>query len=157
MRKLDAPTYEAPVLYDESVSGLSDEDLRTKFRANRRHILDAFDLFDHESQTRTWCNLQRLAHGNPEAIVVGELTKAELVALYDSAVVKSKGKPRKIYDQIKLSAHNECPYCGGIGEMGDEGELGTADHFLPKARFPAYSVLPLNLVHRRKQTDQVIL
>lgn len=146
MRKLEMPGFSATELYDESVAGLSDAGLRAKFQTSRPHVVAAFDNFDKESITQTWCNLPKAAHGNPEAIIVGELSKAELVTLYDNGVVKSRGKPRRIYDQIKLSAHNECPYCGGIGEMGEEGELGTTDHFLPKARFPAYSVLPLNLV-----------
>ncbi len=146
MKRLDLPAYESAVLFDTSVAGLADEALRNKFEANRPKVVEAFQLYNESSQTRTWCNLPRAAHGQPDAIVVGTLTKGELVSLYSEGVVKSRGEPRRIYDQIMISAHDECPYCGGIGEMGEEGELGTADHFLPKAYFPAYSVMPVNLV-----------
>ena len=142
MKKLEVPTYAATYLYDRSVSGLSDAALRAKFVENRPQIVEAFQAFDSASLTRTWCNLPRAAHGQSNAIIVGNLSKAELVWLYDHGVVRSKGEPRKIYDQIKLSAYGECPYCG-IGELG---EVGIVDHFLPKALFPSYSVLPLNLV-----------
>ena len=142
MKKLTAPAYEATELYDKSVDGLLDEALRTKFIENRPQVVDAFETFYSASLTRTWCNLPRAAHGQLNAIIVGNLSKAELVELYDYHVVRSKGEPRKIYDQIKLSAYGECPYCG-VGEMGS---VGTVDHFLPKALFPSYSVLPLNLV-----------
>jgi hypothetical protein len=71
-------------------------------------------------------------------------------------MVRSKGVARTVYDQIKLLACGECPYCGGCGEIvGEEDEededdggvaIGTLDHYLPKARFPAFSILPANLV-----------
>lgn len=71
-------------------------------------------------------------------------------------MVGSKGAARDVYDAIRLQARNECPYCGGCGELisldpseveaDDEEEVGTLDHFLPKARFPAFSILPANLV-----------
>lgn len=140
MRKLDVPGIAATELYDESVAGLSDAVLRAKFVANRPEFVTAIAAFDHESITQTWCNLPKAAHGNPDAIVLGNLSKSELVGLYNDGVVKSTGRPRKIYDDLKLAARDECPYCGGVGE------LGTLDHYLPKARFPSYSVLPLNLV-----------
>ena len=146
MRKLELPAFGETELYDESVSSLSDAQLRSKFQTNRSHVVAAFNDFAEESATRTWCNLPRAEHGQDNAIIVGNLTKGELVSLYDKGVVRSEGRPRKIYDQIKLSAHGECPYCGGIGDMGQRGELGTTDHFLPKSRFPVYSVLPANLV-----------
>lgn len=146
MRRLDVPSYASTYLYDVSVAGLADAELRAKFEANRPIVVEAFQLFDDNSQTKTWCNLPRTAHGQLDAIVVGSLSKRELVSLYDDGVVKSSGESRRIYDQIKISARDECPYCGGVGEMGEEGELGTADHFLPKAYFPTYSVIPANLV-----------
>jgi hypothetical protein len=133
-------------LYDKITSSLADQTLKSKFFNNRADVVKAYERFDESSQTKTWCKLPRAARGQPHAIVLGSLSKGELVSLYDEGVVKSKDKPRKIYDQIKLSAHEECPYCGGIGEMGEFGELGTTDHFLPKAYFPTYAVLPLNLV-----------
>ena len=140
MRKLNKPIIGATELYDMSVAGLDDYALRTKFQANRPDFITAVDAFNSESATRTWCNLPKAAHGQRDAVVLGALSKAELVALYDEGVVGSKGRSRKIYDELKLAAFDECPYCGGIGEVG------TLDHFLPKARFPSYSVLPLNLV-----------
>lgn len=146
MKKLEAPTYEATELYDMSVDGLRNEALQTKFRENRPQIVEAFNEFCDKSRTRTWCDLPKAAHGQPNALIVGNLSKAELVQLYVDGVVQSKGAPRKIYDEIKLLAYGKCPYCGGMGEMGEEGGLGTVDHFLPMAYFPSYSVLPINLV-----------
>ncbi|WP_145397483.1 HNH endonuclease [Paracoccus sulfuroxidans] len=61
-------------------------------------------------------------------------------------MVGSRGAARKKYDEIKLLAHDECPYCGGCGELVEEEGIGTIDHFLPKARFPIFSIVPANLV-----------
>lgn len=146
MRRLNVPSYPSTHLFDVSVAELSDAELRAKFQENRPRIIEAFELFDQHSISKTWCNLPRAAHGQPEAVVVGCLSKREMVSLYDEGVVKSRGEPRRIYDEIKVSAREECPYCGGVGDIGERGELATADHFLPKAYFPTYSVLPANLV-----------
>ncbi|WP_455179248.1 HNH endonuclease [Azospirillum melinis] len=61
-------------------------------------------------------------------------------SLYEENVVKSKGQARKIYDEIYVSAHGNCPYCGEIGDVE------TLDHYLPKAYFPSFAVLPVNLI-----------
>lgn len=146
MKKLNCPPYAATDLYDASVKDLNNVVLQEKFLLNRNNIIQAFTDFDAKTLTKTWCDLPKARHGNPKEIIVGNLSKADLVMLYDDGVVKSNGQARNIYDKIKLLAHDECPYCGGIGDIGFDGELGTADHFLPKSRFPSYSVLPLNLV-----------
>ncbi|MFT8554720.1 MAG: hypothetical protein ABF697_05345 [Zymomonas mobilis] len=146
MRKLSPPAFKSIELYDASVDELADATLKTKFLSNRNHIVQAFNDFDTVTRTKTWCNLPRIGHNNQNVIIVGTLSKSELTSLYANGVVKSKGQARFIYNTIRLSAHEECPYCGGIGDIGSDGELGTADHFLPKSRFPSYSVLPLNLV-----------
>lgn len=121
-------------------------DLRAKLVRNRPHVLAAFDAYNEKSETKSWCRLIKMARGNPDAIAVGDLSKGELVDLYNNNVVRSSGRARQIYDQIKVAACQECPYCGGMGEMGETSEIATADHYLPKARFPVYSVFPLNLV-----------
>ncbi|WP_226552798.1 HNH endonuclease [Celeribacter naphthalenivorans] len=146
MRNLPQPPFGATELFDESVNGLTDDALREKFENNRDKVVSAFNDFAAKTAAVSWCALPRWGRGHDEAKVAGELTKGDLVNLYDSGVVKSKARPRDIYDAIKLAAHDECPYCGGVGDIGFDGELGTADHFLPKSRFPVYSVLPLNLV-----------
>jgi len=72
--------------------------------------------------------------------VFGDLRKSHLVNLYER-YLRPEGKPgRDIYQQIKVSANGKCPFCGGIGHVR------TLDHFVPKANFPTYSVVPGNLV-----------
>lgn len=140
MRKLNVPAYPPIELFDDSLRDLNDPVLSPLFLANRPEIEIAYAAFDVQTLMQTWTNLPKARHAHSEAIIVGNLSKENLVVLYDKGVVKSKGSARKTYDDIKIAAHDECPYCGGVGE------LGSLDHYLPKARFPAYSVLPSNLV-----------
>ncbi len=78
--------------------------------------------------------------GSSDKVVIGDLTKSDLTSLYTNYFVGAKGSARREYDQIKASANGKCPFCGGIGHVS------TIDHYLPKAYFPQYSILPSNLV-----------
>lgn len=75
-----------------------------------------------------------------DPVVVGTMVKSELVHLYEY-YFRNKGKvSRATYDKLLNSAHEECPFCGGIGTPRN------LDHFLPKAHFPQFSTFPHNLV-----------
>lgn len=77
---------------------------------------------------------------NPNAVVISALSKSDLVKFYDQYFVPEKKPARKVYDVLLNSAKEKCPFCGGIGTPRN------LDHFLPKSRFPQFSVLPRNLV-----------
>ncbi len=74
--------------------------------------------------------------------VLGELTKSNMVNLYESYLRSEDNKDlRAIYDAIKNAAEDECPYCAGLSS-----DVDTLDHYLPKAVYPRFAVLPPNLV-----------
>lgn len=74
-------------------------------------------------------------------IVFEDIRRLEFIKLYEQYFVsKDKSDARAIYDQILASAKQKCPYCCGIGNPRN------LDHYLPKAHFPKYSILPVNLV-----------
>lgn len=139
MKRLASPPHSPLDLYDACVSEAEGE-LKAHLAINRNSLDEAAQVFDAHSATKTWCDLPRARHGHREDIVIGTLSKGSLMDLYSSGVVGSTGAPRKIYDDIMVAAKGECPYCGGIGTPR------TLDHYLPKSKFPAYSVLPRNLV-----------
>lgn len=139
MKKLLPPAYQPLELYDACVTEMEEAE-RATFVASRNQIGVAADAFRTHSATRTWCQLPRARHGHRENIIAGTLTKGSLMDLYDECVVKSSGQPRKIYDDILVAAQGSCPYCAGIGNPR------TLDHYLPKSKFPALSVHPLNLI-----------
>lgn len=146
MKRIAAPTCSVSDLFDECVQGLASEVVRNRFIAQKNLVAALNADYVMHSDTQTWCDLPRASHGHPEQVIVGDLTKGELVDLYEAGMVRSGGAARVKYDQIKLLARDECPYCGGCGEFVEEEGVGTLDHFLPKARFPVYSILPINLV-----------
>ncbi|MFY0677879.1 MAG: HNH endonuclease [Neptuniibacter sp.] len=75
-----------------------------------------------------------------DPVVIKELKKSELVNLYETYFRAKKKPARVIYDSLMTSANEKCPFCGGIGRPKN------LDHFLPKAFYPQFSVLPHNLI-----------
>ena len=75
-----------------------------------------------------------------DPVVLNTMRKFELVKIYDQYFVPEEKPARIIYDALLNSAKEECPFCGGIGTPRN------LDHFLPKAHFPQFAVLPRNLV-----------
>lgn len=68
--------------------------------------------------------------------------------LYEFQMVPEKKPARKYYDKImSLAPSKICPFCGF-------GEVSTLDHYLPKAKFPIYSVLPYNLIPACKDCNK---
>ena len=140
MRKLTPPDFEPLALFDKCIEGLEDSSETDRFKKYRPQMLAANGQFEHESGSRSWCNLPRARRGNPTQKILGELTKGDLKGLYESEFINPKRAARKAYDQIKVAAKGYCPYCGGVGQVY------TIDHYMPKAYYPAYSVTPLNLI-----------
>lgn len=140
MRKLSLPACGSMELFDQCVAEVDDPPARNHLLGNRANVEAAAQDFDNVAALRAWCNLPRAAHGQANAIISGTITKSQLMSLYSKNIVKSKGAARQTYDDLLVSANGKCPYCGGIGDPK------TLDHYLPKARFPLYSILPKNLV-----------
>lgn len=139
MKSLSLPSHDPLVVYRACVAEVGDDDLSSHYTDNEPYINQAIDRFNAESASCSWHNLPRSQHGNATQIVGGSLTKAQLVALYSDFMVPKKGLSRDIYDDILVSSADICPFCAGLGQVK------TLDHFLPKARYPSYSVLPANL------------
>ncbi|MEU8251653.1 HNH endonuclease signature motif containing protein [Nonomuraea sp. NPDC048916] len=70
-----------------------------------------------------------------------EITSENLTkGLYEQRMAKAGSSGRAVYDRIKLAApHGVCPLCG-------VRQVATLDHHLPRAKFAALSVVPLNLI-----------
>lgn len=146
MKRLEPPKCCASFVFDLCCLEMSDSILQNRL-LNQKNLLEAeYAQYEAHSNTQTWCVMPRATWGQDQQIILGDLTKRELMDLYTNGMVASTGAARNVYDQIKLLARDDCPYCGGCGEIVIDEEIGTLDHFLPKAYFPAFSVLPVNLV-----------
>ncbi|EGH8479465.1 HNH endonuclease [Escherichia coli] len=113
----------------------------------KANFIEQFDsLLVKETEYRNLCILGHLfryqktepLHDN--TVVIGNLTKSKLINLYENNL-RNKDKPARVYyDELLVSSGEKCPFCGDIGQTKN------LDHFLPKAHFPEFSIMPLNLV-----------
>jgi len=140
MKKLAVPQYSALDVYEACLSEPRVAGNLQKYRDNQPQIVAAIEAYGAASQAYVWCGLPRVPRGNENQIIAGTLSKKDMTDLYSIAMVQSSGPARVVYDSIMVGANGRCPFCGGIGQTA------TLDHFLPKANFPLYSVLPSNLV-----------
>jgi 5-methylcytosine-specific restriction endonuclease McrA len=68
-----------------------------------------------------------------------DASKVELVNLYVQQLVNNK-EGRKKYDiLLSLAPNGICPFCGFA-------QASTLDHYMPKKKYPSFSISPLNLV-----------
>lgn len=107
-------------------------------RANFLPFKDEYEKAAIKSQLFSIPSIDTSTTQNPN--VIGPLKKNDLEKLYTQYFADKNKPARKVYDAIKNSAKESCPFCGGIGTPKN------VDHFLPKAHFPQFSVLPFNLV-----------
>lgn len=139
MRKLPIPKQNNMSVYNDCVSGISNQTQRCKFTNAAPAIRMAYETYLTEAKA----NLLHAIKGNrykENDIVVSNLTKTELMKLYSQYFVGETKIARKHYNHIFFSSPNQkCPYCGF-------GHVFTLDHYLPKASHPQYSVLMLNLL-----------
>lgn len=71
---------------------------------------------------------------------VGQLTRDEVVSLYDERLSKKGHPAREIYDSLRAAAKfNICPLCG-------QRQVASLDHYLPKSSHPLFAITPINLV-----------
>lgn len=140
MRRLSKPDIDPGEVYASCVSGVSTADLAARFNAATAEVLALANLYDDQANTNELHLFPSSPWGNGTELVLGELTKDELTALYTNHMAKRDQPGRSYYDQImSLAPLGKCPFCGF-------GQVSTLDHFLSKARYPSFSVLPINLI-----------
>jgi hypothetical protein len=126
--------------YDVCVSGIGSEALSAIFKAHRVGLLALEASVSALGQAGELYTIAPLViTENNDPVVFGSLTKSQLVKLYSDYLVPSSKPGRRVYDAL-LVRTPKCPFCGGVGQSF------TLDHYLPKTKFPQFSVLPINLV-----------
>lgn len=132
MRVISKPTINPATVYSKCLNSIQDETRRKMFRRAKHYITNKSEDYDTKGSS---CALYTIpVHDNVQGIVTEDMKK-----LYEQQMVVNK-KGRKIYDGLMLLAPlSRCPFCG-------IGIVTTLDHYLPKAKFPTFSVLPYNLV-----------
>lgn len=139
MKRLKKPNLDPTVVYQACMDGVSDPGLLARFDVSKT----AFDALALQYDTYAAANqLYKFVpsdHAKPQQLVFAGLAKCELMDLYSMHMVGDSAG-RAYYDElITLPPNGKCPYCWF-------GQVSTLDHFLAKSRYPAFAVLPANLV-----------
>lgn len=140
MKRLPPPELDASEVYTACVNAISNVGLVMRF-------IDAADsviALAHQYPARTVANELHLYRpcdrGNSEQIVFNGLTKTQFNDLYSTYMVPATRPARVFYDRLMNSAPlGKCPLC-------EFGQVSTLDHFMSKAYYPYFAVLPINLV-----------
>jgi hypothetical protein len=142
MMRLSEPQYSFEQTLDECVTGVTgNAALREKMTLSKPNLTAAGDEYLNAVRTGQLHIIPPInTDVDKDPVVINTLKKSDLVKIYDQYFVSEDKPARKIYDALLNSAKEKCPFCGGIGTPRN------LDHFLPKAHFPQFSVLPLNLV-----------
>lgn len=140
MKRLAKPALDAGEVHAICVGGVTDQAVAARHQMASAEILRLSQLYDNRATVNQLHLFQAAEWGQNNQLVVGAVTKGDMTDLYTSQMVKRKMPARSYYDRLMLCAPlGKCPYCGF-------GQVSTLDHFLSKARYPSFSVLPFNLV-----------
>lgn len=134
MIKLDRPLLDAEDVFAACISRIRDQGLKQRMVDVTDDIVDASEEFDDAAAHNRLHQIVR------QAMVGGQVTRAEMEAVYTNRMAKKGAPGRDAYDTLFTSApQGKCPLCG-------HRTVSTLDHHLPKAHYPALAVAPLNLV-----------
>jgi hypothetical protein len=134
MIKLDRPIQDAKDVFVTCISRVRDAKLKARLEGVTQAVVDASVEFDFAAEHNL---LHQIA---TQKSVGGVVSRAEMEAVYTQRMAKQGAPGRDVYDALFTSApQGKCPLCG-------HRAVTTLDHHLPKARYPALAVAPLNLV-----------
>lgn len=138
MRRITRPSPEPMNVFATCVADIGDNDLRNRFNAITDAVRAEAELYEERARSSQLYRFEAF-RGRDGNMVVGNVSKGEFKALYSEHMVKGDDG-RSIYEAIlALAAGKLCPQCGF-------GHVKNLDHYLPKAKYPLFAVLPGNLV-----------
>ncbi|MCY7333051.1 MAG: hypothetical protein LH649_10435 [Pseudanabaena sp. CAN_BIN31] len=139
MRALATPNDSPKTVYETCINSIANTDLRDRLNLVTPNILVAAGDYEQKAKAKQLYSIPSNNCKNHE-IALGGVTKKELKDVYSSHMVDRAKPARAIYDLLLSQAPlGRCPFCGF-------GQVSTLDHYLPKAKYPQLSVLPLNLI-----------
>lgn len=140
MRLMTKPHFTPDEVYASCINGISNKVLQDRLASAVAGLVSIGVDYEMCAKANTLHTFVAHGRGNGSGIVHGDLTKDELIDLYNAQMVGSKKAARNYYDKIMMLAPlNLCPLCG-------IGHVSTLDHFLAKSQYPIFSVLPNNLI-----------
>jgi hypothetical protein len=139
MKKLPLPKVDFSTALTEAISGIGSAAVRLAYMTAFADPPAVETNYADSARAATlYAQLRVPTMDDP--LVLGALRKSDLTKLYSQYFVPKDKPARRLYEAIKVTAGGKCPLCGGVGHVR------TLDHYLPKANFPLYAVMPTNLV-----------
>jgi hypothetical protein len=140
MKRLNRLQINHADVYDACISGIKDPALARRLSAARAEVISCFEEYERLASTHQLFSFAASEWGNETQQVLAGISKKEFVDLYSVQMVGEEKPGRLYYDRLMMLAPmGKCPLCGF-------GQAETLDHFLSKARYPAFSVLCINLL-----------
>lgn len=141
MNKLNPPNLLMRDTYLSCLSDVKDDNIqyRNKMSTILLQIISQSRLYAQRAVVPELYLFPYARHGHGSDTIINDITKDDLINLYGTYFSKSGTSSRNIYDILRASSNSICPFCSF-------GNVTTLDHYLPKARYPLFSVVPDNLV-----------
>ncbi|AWX56928.1 hypothetical protein AB432_018565 [Brevibacillus brevis] len=134
MRRVPKPNFSTEEVLLKCISNYTDTDLVRRFKASKGNIADWSNILQKKIETNTVSTIVE------DKCIPPKITKNEMVKLYTDKLAKQGQPGREIYNDIMdLPKHRLCPICG-------YRPVDSLDHYLPKEKFPALSISPINLI-----------
>lgn len=141
MRKLPPPTIDFDTAFLEAVSGIGDLTLAGQYLSSITNRAATEAVYVNAAKAASLHAFPRvISTRGSDPVITGTLTKSHLSKLYTQYFAADQKPARHIYNKLIVTANGKCPFCGDIGHVKN------LDHYLPKANFPLFSVMPSNLI-----------
>jgi len=133
MRKIEKPNIDLDEIVNDCITNYRDIDLRDRFKQSIPKIKEYTNTFEDSILSMT-------IHNFKSSSKIGKVSSDEMQKLYIEKFSKDGHLARKHYDEIMaLAPFRKCPYCA-------TKEVRTLDHYMPKSKYSALSVSPINLI-----------
>ena len=142
MNRITYPNINCDDLFSTCLLSVSNDnqDYKNRLENIAENISTQWRCFDDSIVPKSLHRFSPCMPRRVQQIIDGEVTKKDLKDLYTVYMLKKNSDARKVYDKLRASSKNGiCPLCGIY-------DVDTLDHYLPKARYPLFSVNPKNLV-----------
>ncbi|MDI5986272.1 HNH endonuclease [Halomonas sp. M4R5S39] len=136
MKQLDRPNFDSLHVYETCVRSIAKPALRNELLRISEDVVVSSQEY---CEMAAGAELYLIPSSSKEDVIFGSAKGSDFSNLYSHHMVPAHKPGRRYYDQLLVSANGKCPFCG-------VGHASTLDHYLPKVKFPAYAVLPENLV-----------
>jgi|688.fasta_scaffold238451_2 hypothetical protein len=139
MKSLKLPALDG---YRDLIASCASSYAQERTRSRKERILDSIDALVDSGDSYNKLAITGSLGEIAESSICGVAEKDDLIDLYEAKLVKGKAEEqgRKVYNDIKDSAPlGICPLCSQL-------PVAMLDHYLPKSKYPAYSIFPANLV-----------